>query len=86
MCSGQSSTPLPTTHFPLPTYQKGELFTSGYGLIVDYLSEAMHAMCEMDFTGLSQEYFKILPNLSERDKEGVRKAFSVTYVKRGGYT
>ena len=55
---------------------RGELFTSGYGLIVDYLSEAMHVMREMDFTGLFQKYFRISPNLSERDKEGVRKTFS----------
>ncbi len=55
---------------------RGELFTNGYGLIVDYLSEALHVMREMDFTGLFQKYFKISPNLSERDKEGVRKPFS----------
>ena len=55
---------------------RGELFTSGYGLIVDYLSEALHVMREMDFTGLFQKYFRISPNLSERDKEGVRKTFS----------
>lgn len=55
---------------------RGELFTSGYGLIVDYLSEALHEMREMDFTGLFQKYFRISPNLSERDKEGVRKTFS----------
>ena len=55
---------------------RGELFTTGYGLIVDYLSEALHVMREMDFTGLFQKYFSISPNLSERDKEGVRKTFS----------
>ena len=55
---------------------RGELFTSGYGLIVDYLSEALHVMREMDFTGLFQKHFRISPNLSERDKEGVRKTFS----------
>ncbi len=55
---------------------RGELFTSGYGLIVDYLSEALHVMRDMDFTGLFQKYFKISQNLSERDKEGVRKTFS----------
>ena len=55
---------------------RGELFTSGYGLIVDYLSEALHVMREMDFTGLFQKYFRISPKLSERDKEGVRKTFS----------
>ena len=55
---------------------RGELFTSGYGLIVDYLSEALHEMREMDFTGFFQKYFRISPNLSERDKEGVRKTFS----------
>ena len=54
----------------------GELFTTGYGLIVDYLSEALHVMREMDFTGLFQKYFTISPILSERDKEGVRKTFS----------
>ena len=55
---------------------RGELFTSGYGLIVAYLSEALHVMREMDFTGLFRKYFRISPNLSERDKEGVRKTFS----------
>ena len=55
---------------------RGELFTSGYGLIVDYLSEALHVMREMDFTGLFQKCFRISPKLAERDKEGVRKTFS----------
>ncbi len=55
---------------------RGELFTTGYGLIVDYLSEALHEMREMDFTNLFLKYFKLSPNLSERDKEGVRKTFS----------
>lgn len=67
-------------HSYLPGWEvyitRGELFTNGYGLIVDYLSEALHAMREMDFTGLFQKYFALSPNLSERDKEGVRKTFS----------
>ena len=55
---------------------RGEMFTSGYGFIVDYLSEAMHSMREMDFTGKYKEYFTLSASISTRDRDGVQKTFS----------
>ena len=55
---------------------RGEMFTSGYGFIVDYLSEAMHSMREMDFTGRYKEYFTLSASISTRDRDGVQKTFS----------
>ena len=55
---------------------RGEMFTSGYGFIVDYLSEAMHSMREMDFTGKYKEHFTLSESISTRDRDGVQKTFS----------
>lgn len=55
---------------------RGEMFTSGYGFIIDYLSEAMHELREMDFTTAYREYFTLSPSISTRDRDGIQKTFS----------
>ena len=55
---------------------RGELFSSGYGFIIDYLSEFLHSMRELDYTTRYQKYFTLSPSISTRDKDGVQKTFS----------
>lgn len=55
---------------------RGEMFTTGYGFIIDYLSEAMHELREMDFTTVYREYFTLSPSISTRDRDGIQKTFS----------
>lgn len=55
---------------------RGELFTNGYGFIVDYLAEAMHDLRDADFSGRFRKYFTLSPTLSTRDRDGVQKTFS----------
>jgi ATP-dependent Lon protease len=52
------------------------MFTTGYGFIIDYLSEAMHSLRELDFTGKYKEYFTLSSTISTRDRDGVQKTFS----------
>ena len=55
---------------------RGEMFTSGYGFIIDYLSEALHGMRELDFTGKYKDYYTLSSSISTRDRDGVQKTFS----------
>ena len=55
---------------------RGEMFSSGYGFIIDYLSEVLHSMRELDYTTRYQKYFTLSPSISTRDKDGVQKTFS----------
>ena len=55
---------------------RGEMFSSGYGFIIDYLSEFLHSMRELDYTTRYQKYFTLSPSISTRDKDGVQKTFS----------
>lgn len=55
---------------------RGEMFSDGYGFIVDYISEAMHFLRELDYSNRYQKYFTLSPTISSRDKDGVHKTFS----------
>ena len=55
---------------------RSELFTSGYGFIIDYLAEALRNLRKVDFSAEYEQYFEVSNTLSTRDKEGVRKTFS----------
>ncbi len=55
---------------------RGELFTEGYGFIIDYLAEALRNLRGLDYSNAFEPYFKISSSLSTRDKDGVRKTFS----------
>lgn len=55
---------------------RGEMFTAGYGFIIDYLSEAMHELREMDFTTVYREHFTLSSSISTRDRDGIQKTFS----------
>lgn len=55
---------------------RGEMFSNGYGFIVDYLSEVMHYLRELDYSNRYQKYFTLSSTISSRDRDGVHKTFS----------
>ncbi|KAB7791322.1 BREX system Lon protease-like protein BrxL [Bifidobacterium leontopitheci] len=55
---------------------RAEMFTGGYGFVVDYLAEILHNLRNVDYGSAYERYFTLSPTLSTRDKDGVRKTFS----------
>jgi ATP-dependent Lon protease len=55
---------------------RGELFTNGYGFIVDYIAEILKHLRTEDFTSLYQDHFEIVSEVSIRDQTGFEKTFS----------
>ena len=55
---------------------RGEMFSQGYGFIVDYLSEVLHALREFDYSDRYTKYFTLSSTISTRDRDGVNKTFS----------
>ena len=53
-----------------------DLFTTGYGFIVDYIAEVLNYMRTEDFTGLYKKHFELNPDLSVRDQTAIEKTFS----------
>jgi len=52
---------------------RGDMFTSSFGFIVDYLAEALRAMRPLDYSGEIERYFEISRTISTRDRDGVTK-------------
>ena len=67
-------------HFYIPGWEvdiiRGEMFSSGYGFVVDYLAEILRSMRNHDFSNLYQKYFSLSSDLSTRDRDGINKTFS----------
>ena len=55
---------------------KESLFTKGFGLISDCLSEYCHAMRKYDFTSNFMQYYSLNKNFNTRDDKAVTKTFS----------
>jgi ATP-dependent Lon protease len=55
---------------------RGEMFSSGYGFVVDYLAEILRAMRSHDFSDRYKGRFTLSDELSTRDRDGVNKSFS----------
>ena len=53
-----------------------ELFTTGYGFIVDYVAEVLKRMRAEDFTGAYKKHFEVVSEVSTRDQTGFEKTFS----------
>jgi ATP-dependent Lon protease len=53
-----------------------EFFTNNYGLISDYLAEAMREMRKRSFSDAIDRYFKLGNNLNQRDTIAVRRTVS----------
>ncbi len=51
-------------------------FSTGYGLITDYISAILHEMRGIDYSANMAKYAKFSGSLSERDHNAIRKTFS----------
>lgn len=52
---------------------RGDMFSADFGLIVDYLAEALRAMRPMDYAGEVDRFFELSSSISTRDRDGVVK-------------
>lgn len=67
-------------HFYIPGWEidviRGELFTDGYGFVVDYLAEILRSFRNYDYSDKYSEHFTLSSDISTRDRDGVNKTFS----------
>jgi ATP-dependent Lon protease len=67
-------------HFYLPGWEipkmYNELFTDGYGFVVDYLAEALRVLRKHNYTEVIDRYFSLGEHLNARDRKAVRKTVS----------
>ncbi len=67
-------------HAYLPGWEidviRGEMFTKGYGFIVDYLAEILRHLRSEDFSNRVHQYFKVSEKISERDRTAISKTMS----------
>lgn len=55
---------------------RGEMFSEGYGFVVDYIAEVLKAMRNADYSDRYQQYFMLGSDISTRDRDGIHKTFS----------
>ena len=55
---------------------RGEMFSNGYGFVVDYIAEVLKSMRSADFSDRYQTHFTLSTDVSTRDRDGVHKTFS----------
>jgi len=67
-------------HFYIPGWEveiiRGEMFSAGYGFVVDFLAEILRAFRNYDFSDRYSEYFELRRDISTRDRDGINKTFS----------
>ena len=67
-------------HFYIPGWEvdiiRGEMFSTGYGFVVDYLAEILRNLRNDDYSPLYRDHFELSADLSDRDRTGVQKTFS----------
>ena len=68
-------------HFYLPGWEfeqiRSEMFTSGFGFVVDYLAEILHNLRDADYSDRFEKYFELSSTLSTRDKDGIKKKMCI---------
>ncbi|WP_292826744.1 BREX system Lon protease-like protein BrxL, partial [Microbacterium sp.] len=55
---------------------RSEMFSDGYGFVVDYLAEILHSKRSEDFSDKYQSHFSLGSDISTRDRDGINKTFS----------
>jgi ATP-dependent Lon protease len=55
---------------------RGEMFSSGFGFVVDYLAEILKSLRSHDFSDQYKKYFSLCEDISIRDRDGINKTFS----------
>ena len=67
-------------HFYIPGWEvdiiRGEMFSDGYGFVVDYLAEVLRHLRNQDYSDHYSEYFNISSQISTRDRDAIHKTFS----------
>lgn len=67
-------------HHYLPGWEvapiRSEMFSTGYGFVVDYLAEILRAKRSEDFSDKYKDHFTLDTSISTRDQDGIRKTFS----------
>ena len=71
---------LDRVHIYLPGWEvaklRNEMFTSGYGFIVDYLAEILKELRKDDFSPLLSDHVTLDSTLTTRDRDAIIKTFS----------
>jgi ATP-dependent Lon protease len=55
---------------------RGEMFSDGYGFVVDYIAEGLKSMRDADYSDRYQQQFTLSSDISTRDRDGIHKTFS----------
>ena len=55
---------------------RGEMFSDGYGFVVDYLAEILRSLRDHDYSDRYGDFFSLSPDISTRDRDGIHKTFS----------
>jgi ATP-dependent Lon protease len=55
---------------------RGEMFSDGYGFVVDYIAEVLKSMRSEDYFDRYTPHFTLPSNISTRDRDGIHKTFS----------
>jgi ATP-dependent Lon protease len=67
-------------HYYIPGWEvdiiRGEMFSSGYGFVVDYLAEILRSLRSHDFSDRYAALFTLSSDISTRDRDGIHKTFS----------
>jgi ATP-dependent Lon protease len=53
-----------------------EMFTDGFGFVVDYFAEILRRMRAFDFSSLFEPHFTLHSSISTRDRDAINKTFS----------
>lgn len=67
-------------HYYIPGWEvdtiRGEMFSRGYGFVVDYIAEVLRSMRDKDFSDKYQLHFALGTDISTRDRDAIHKSFS----------
>jgi len=67
-------------HFYIPGWEieilRNEMFSEGFGFIVDYLAEILKQLRDFDYSLKFTEDYELYSDITTRDRDGIRKTFS----------
>ena len=67
-------------HFYIPGWEidtiRSEMFSTGYGFVVDYIAEVLKSMRNLDYSDRYKQNFTLGSDISTRDRDGIHKTFS----------
>lgn len=67
-------------HFYIPGWEvdiiRGEMFSDGYGFVVNYLAEILRSLRNHDYSDRYQDHFTLSTDISTRDRDGINKTYS----------